>query len=140
MTPITRQDILAHQAIVPWGAQHQVEQDLLLCRAMVALFNDKFLNSQVAMRGGTLLHKVHLAPPARYSEDIDLVVVGTRPAETSDAPFVALTDVLNAESFGLGHVVLAIQHSETLARVAHDLLDAPIIEPNRRWKSSLKRM
>jgi len=33
------------------------------------------------MRGGTLLHKVHLAPPARYSEDIDLVVVGSRPAE-----------------------------------------------------------
>jgi len=31
------------------------------------------------MRGGTLLHKVHLAPPARYSEDIDLVVIGDRP-------------------------------------------------------------
>ena len=29
MTPITRQDILAHQAEVPWGAQYQVEQDLL---------------------------------------------------------------------------------------------------------------
>ena len=34
MTPITRQDILAHQAVVPWAAQYQVEQDLLLCRAM----------------------------------------------------------------------------------------------------------
>src|ERR1041385_4750049 len=63
MTPITRQDILAHQAVVPWVAQYQVEQDLLLCRAMVALFDDKFLDSQIAMRGGTLLHKVHLAPP-----------------------------------------------------------------------------
>ncbi len=31
------------------------------------------------MRGGTLLHKIHLAPPSRYSEDIDLVVVGDRP-------------------------------------------------------------
>ncbi len=62
MTPITRQDILAHQAVVPWAAQYQVEQDLLLCRAMVALFDDKFLSSQIAMRGGTLLHKVHLAP------------------------------------------------------------------------------
>jgi predicted nucleotidyltransferase component of viral defense system len=48
---------------------------------MVALFDDKFQSSQVAMRGGTLLHKVHLAPAARYSEDIDLVVVGPRPAE-----------------------------------------------------------
>src|ERR1041385_6216968 len=81
MIPITRQDILAHQAVVPWVAQYQVEQDLLLCRAMVALFDDKFRNSQIAMRGGTLLHKVHLAPPARYSEDIDLVVVGTRPPD-----------------------------------------------------------
>lgn len=81
MTPITRQDILAHQAVVPWAAQYQVEQDLLLCQTMVALFDDAFLSSQIAMRGGTLLHKVHLAPPARYSEDIDLVVVGTRPAE-----------------------------------------------------------
>ncbi len=42
---------------------------------MVALFNDAFLSGQIAMRGGTLLHKVHLAPPSRYSEDIDLVVV-----------------------------------------------------------------
>jgi hypothetical protein len=57
MTPITRQDILAHQAVVPWSTQHQVEQDLLLCRAMVALFDDAFLSSQIAMRGGTLLHK-----------------------------------------------------------------------------------
>ena len=81
MIPITRQDILAHQTIVPWSAQYQVEQDLLLCRAMTALFDDSFLSSQIAMRGGTLLHKVHLAPPARYSEDIDLVVVGSRPAE-----------------------------------------------------------
>ena len=81
MTPITRQDILAHQSVEPWAAQYQVEQDLLLCRAMVALFDDHFLSSQIAMRGGTLLHKVHLAPAARYSEDIDLVVVGTRPAE-----------------------------------------------------------
>jgi hypothetical protein len=31
------------------------------------------------MRGGTVLHKLHLAPPSRYSEDIDLVVVGDRP-------------------------------------------------------------
>jgi hypothetical protein len=31
------------------------------------------------MRGGTVLHKVHLAPAARYSEDIDLVAVGDRP-------------------------------------------------------------
>ena len=79
MNPLTRRDVLAHQAVVPWPNQHQVEQDLLLCRAMAALFNDKFVQGQIAMRGGTLLHKVHLAPASRYSEDIDLVVFGDRP-------------------------------------------------------------
>ena len=78
-TPITRRDVIAHQSVVPWPSQIQVEQDLLLCRAMAVLFADKFLQGQIAMRGGTLLHKVHLAPPSRYSEDIDLVVVGDRP-------------------------------------------------------------
>ena len=81
MTPLTRRDVLAHQAHVPWPKLRQVEQDLLLCRSMCALFSDEFLHGQIAMRGGTLLHKVHLAPPARYSEDIDLVVFGNRPEE-----------------------------------------------------------
>ena len=81
IAPITRRDILAHQTAVPWPNQKQVEQDLLLCRAMAALFGDEFLRRQIAMRGGTLLHKVHLAPAARYSEDIGLVVIGDRPED-----------------------------------------------------------
>ena len=81
MTPLTQRDILAHQQQVPWPNLRQVEQDLLLCRAMTALFDDGFLKTQIAMRGGTLLHKVHLAPASRYSEDIDLVVIGDRPDE-----------------------------------------------------------
>lgn len=81
MILLTRQDVLAHQMEVPWPSQRQVEQDLLLCRAMAAIFNDGFLKTQVAMRGGTLLHKVYLAPAARFSEDIDLVVVGDRPED-----------------------------------------------------------
>ena len=81
MTPLTQRDILAHQQQVPWPNLRQVEQDLLLCRAMTALFDDAFLKTQIAMRGGTLLHKVHLAPASRYSEDIDLVVIGDRPDE-----------------------------------------------------------
>ena len=57
-----------------------VEQDYLISQAVAAIFTDKFLRSQVAMRGGTVLHKGHLAPACRYSEDIDLVLVGARPA------------------------------------------------------------
>jgi predicted nucleotidyltransferase component of viral defense system len=78
---LTQQDVLAHEAQVPWPEIVQVEQDLLLCLAMQAIFEDPFLKTQVAMRGGTVLHKLHLAPPARYSEDIDLVAVGERPEE-----------------------------------------------------------
>lgn len=79
MNQLTRRDIIAHQHIVPWPNQKQVEQDLLLSQSMIALFSDDFLKTQIAMRGGTLLHKVYLSPAARYSEDIDLVVIGDRP-------------------------------------------------------------
>ena len=81
MELLTQQDVLAHQAEVPWPSLRQVEQDLVLCRAMAAIFNDRFLGEQVAMRGGTLLHKVYLAPPSRFSEDIGLVVFGDRPED-----------------------------------------------------------
>jgi predicted nucleotidyltransferase component of viral defense system len=134
MTPITRQDILAHQAVVPWAAQYQVEQDLLLCRAMVALFDDKFLNSQIAMRGGTLLHKVHLAPAARYSADIDLVVVGTRPADhIRRAIRRVLTDVLGTPKASVWDTLkLAIRNTVKPSRVLRMTYSArSIIEPNR---------
>lgn len=81
MDLLTQQDVLVHQAEVPWPSLRQVEQDLLLCRAMASIFNDRFLREQVAMRGGTLLHKIYLAPPSRFSEDIDLVVFGDRPED-----------------------------------------------------------
>lgn len=134
MTPITRQDVLAHQAVVPWAAQYQVEQDLLLCRAMVALFDDKFLSSQIAMRGGTLLHKVHLAPPARYSEDIDLVVVGARPPDhIRRAIRRVLTDVLGAPKASVWDTLaLAIRNTVKPSRVLRMTYSArSIIEPNR---------
>jgi predicted nucleotidyltransferase component of viral defense system len=134
MTPITRQDILAHQAIVPWSAQHQVEQDLLLCRAMVALFDDAFLSAQIAMRGGTLLHKVHLAPPARYSEDIDLVVVGTRPEEhIRRAVRRVLADVLGTPKASVWDTIkLALRNTVKPSRVLRMTYSLPsIIEPGR---------
>ena len=134
MTPITRQDILAHQAVVPWAAQYQVEQDLLLCRAMVALFDDTFLSSQVAMRGGTLLHKVHLAPASRYSEDIDLVVVGTRPEEhIRRAVRRVLADVQGApKASAWGTLKLALRNAVQPSRVLRMTYSLPsIIEPGR---------
>ena len=134
MTPITRQDILAHQAVVPWAAQYQVEQDLLLCRSMAVLFDDAFLSSQIAMRGGTLLHKAHLAPPSRYSEDIDLVVVGSRPEDhVRRAIRRVLTDVLGEPKTSVWDTLkLALRNAVQPSRVLRMTYSLPsIIEPGR---------
>jgi predicted nucleotidyltransferase component of viral defense system len=60
---------------VPWIDIKQVEQDLIICRALIAIYSDDFLASHLAFRGGTALHKLYLQPQPRYSEDIDLVQI-----------------------------------------------------------------
>lgn len=66
-------------AQVPWQTNEQVEQDLVICRALVEIFSDKFLAERLAFRGGTALHKLYLNPQRRYSEDIDLVQITNEP-------------------------------------------------------------
>lgn len=66
-------DILAWRAEHPWVSNAQVEQDLIICRAIIELFSRPVLRGQLAFRGGTALHKLYLKPASRYSEDIDLV-------------------------------------------------------------------
>jgi len=132
ITPITRRDVIVHQAVVPWPSQIQVEQDLLLCRAMVALFDDSFLQNQIAMRGGTLLHKVHLAPPPRYSEDIDLVVVGDRPeGHIRKALNRVLRDVLGTpKQSAWADLKLAIRNTVKPSRVLRMTYSIPsLMEP-----------
>ena len=65
--------IIAWSRVAPWPTPRQVEQDLIISRAVVDLFKDEFLNTQLRFRGGTALHKLHFPRPLRYSEDIDLV-------------------------------------------------------------------
>ena len=64
---------------IPWHRNEQIEQDLVICRALVALFNDDYLAEHLAFRGGTALHKLCLQPQPRYSEDIDLVQINAEP-------------------------------------------------------------
>ena len=64
---------------VPWQTNEQVEQDLVICRALVEIFKDDFLADSLAFRGGTALYKLYLQPQPRYSEDIDLVQVRSEP-------------------------------------------------------------
>src|SRR5262249_20998724 len=50
-----------------------VEQDLLLARTVVAIYEHPALRDELVFRGGTCLHQVHLPTPLRYSEDLDFV-------------------------------------------------------------------
>ena len=61
----------------PWPIDAQVEQDLVIARALVELFSDDMLKKSLAFRGGTALHKLYLMPQIRYSEDIDLVQINS---------------------------------------------------------------
>lgn len=71
--------IRAWNELFPWKDKAMVEQDLIISRALVAIFSDEFLASQLAFRGGTALHKLYLSPQPRYSEDIDLVQINAGP-------------------------------------------------------------
>jgi predicted nucleotidyltransferase component of viral defense system len=76
---IPRAHITAWRSRAPWATDAQVEQDLVISRALVDLFSHEVLAREVAFRGGTALHKLHFDPPGRYSEDIDLVQVNAGP-------------------------------------------------------------
>src|SRR6266705_3089427 len=77
---IPRDYITEWRKEAPWIENFQVEQDLVISRALVNLFSHPLLSSALAFGGGTALYKLHLKPPARYSEDIDLVQTAAEPA------------------------------------------------------------
>ncbi len=76
---IPRDYITEWRQHAPWVDDAQVEQDLVISRALVELFTNITLHDALAFRGGTALFKLHL-PAARYSEDIDLVQINAEPA------------------------------------------------------------
>ena len=70
---IPRAYITEWRAEAPWQTDAQVEQDLVISRALVEIYLDPYLKDHLGFRGGTALHKLHLKPPVRYSEDIDFI-------------------------------------------------------------------
>jgi predicted nucleotidyltransferase component of viral defense system len=76
---IPRANITAWRAQAPWALDEQVEQDLVLSRALSEIFARPALREMLAFRGGTALHKLFFDPPGRYSEDLDLVQVTAGP-------------------------------------------------------------
>ena len=84
---IPAQNIVAWGNLVPWTDARQIEQDLIISRALVEIFSDPMLRAALRFRGGTALNKLHFPAPLRYSEDIDLV-------RTSHGPIGAVLDQL----------------------------------------------
>jgi predicted nucleotidyltransferase component of viral defense system len=75
--------IQAWSAKAPWPTSQQVEQDLIICRALCDLFNAPALKGKIAFRGGTAINKLLFKQPLRYSEDIDLVQMQAEPIGTT---------------------------------------------------------
>jgi predicted nucleotidyltransferase component of viral defense system len=76
---IPQAHIQAWREHAPWPNPAQVEQDLIICRALCDLFNAPALDGKIAFRGGTAIHKLLFKQPLRYSEDIDLVQTQAEP-------------------------------------------------------------
>jgi len=70
---IPRADIVQWRAFAPWISDAQVEQDLIISRLLVELYQNGLIRAKLLFRGGTALHKIHLSPAVRYSEDLDFV-------------------------------------------------------------------
>jgi predicted nucleotidyltransferase component of viral defense system len=87
---IPQASITAWRAVAPWADDAQVEQDLVLTRAVIELFAESAVASRIALRGGTSLNKLFMQPAVRYSEDIDLV-------QTKAVPIGPLLDAIRGK-------------------------------------------
>ena len=76
---IPKTSITAWSLKAPWAEPRHVEQDLMISRALVEIFNHDLLGSELRFRGGTALNKLTFPAPLRYSEDIDLVRTSAGP-------------------------------------------------------------
>lgn len=87
--------IQAWSAKAPWPDARQIEQDLIISRALCDLFNAPGLKGKIAFRGGTAINKLLFRQPLRYSEDIDLV-------QTQAEPIGATVDAIRGALSWLG--------------------------------------
>ena len=76
---IPRDFITEWRKQAPWIEDSQVEQDLVISRALVEIFSHPLLRRSLAFRGGTALYKLYIQPSPRYSEDVDLVQIRAEP-------------------------------------------------------------
>ena len=97
----------------PWPTETQIEQDLILSRLIVEIANDEVLGPELAFRGGTCLHKLHLPQPLRYSEDLDYV----RRTSSGIGPYL---DALREVATGIGLEEHGREFSDLMAHMVFD--------------------
>ncbi len=101
----------------PWPSDEQVEQDLIITRALVELFRRPVIQQALAFRGGTALAKLYLAPAHRYSEDIDLVQIQAEPiGSTLNAMRETLDPWLGKPSWKRSHASVKLIYRLALGR------------------------
>lgn len=118
---IPRANITSWRSYAPWPSNEQVEQDLVLSRALVAMFSREIVTDQAIFRGGTALHKLFFGASGRYSEDIDLVQRDAGPiGELIDAIREALDPWLGSPKWkqGKGRFTLFYRFETTFAPVS----------------------
>ena len=77
---IDERSLIEWKNVAPWASEAFVEQDLVISRALVDIFNNTNLADKLVFRGGTALQKLFYPnQPTRYSEDIDLVQIKSGP-------------------------------------------------------------
>jgi len=118
---IPRANITAWRTAAPWSSNEQVEQDLVLSRALVDMFSKNAVADRVVFRGGTALHKLFFGAGGRYSEDIDLVQRDAGPiGELIDAIREALDPWLGSPKWkqGQGRFTLYYRFETSFAPVS----------------------
>ena len=63
----------------PWAEDYQVEQDSIISRALIEIYQNEEVAQKLVFRGGTALNKLFFKPSARYSEDLDFVQIKSEP-------------------------------------------------------------
>lgn len=72
--------VSAWRVYAPWLSSEFIEQDLIISRTLVEIYNHPMLAEKLIFRGGTALQKIFYASnPTRYSEDIDVVQIEEGP-------------------------------------------------------------
>lgn len=77
---IAKQYITEWTKVAEWQQPKQIEQDLIITKALLDIFGNPELKEKLAFRGGTALNKLFFKTASRYSEDLDLVSIVHEPS------------------------------------------------------------